>query len=327
VNRHSTVFSFLLLAATKALAQQPCTPSLPVSVYMPDGALIRKLEKNQFEVKSKQGPVPILSVSSDRGPRRIVFVVETGTHVNSAARIIESKVIGEIVAETRPEEALGLLTARGSLDDVALGADHGQLAKAALALEEKNTGPNRQRGVLDALAEAVRWLQPSQPGDAIVVMTMGIERDDSRTSFKKIRDELASRNIRLFGFHLGMMIAGSAYTTIWGLPGGRGFTARGDVEPNEQSLTALGVQSGGFVFVESTERPQNTYHVTDERLVQLQEGGGQIYKAIEEYYLLKLEKPVPYFKIDLSEEVREKLPRAMLAYPRKKNYCLAATKM
>lgn len=320
--RRAWVLCVLAFSAVNAPAQEAgCMVTLPVSVYLPNGALVRKLEQNQFEVKSKQGAAGTVTVSTERGPRRIVFVVETGKRPNKSARMIEAEVIRGILANAREEDSFGLVTAGGPKNEVKLGTSREELEKAANGLAGEPKGSGTGLAMPDAIEEAGQWLEPGKAGDAIVVLGMGIEFEHSRTGFKKLRDTLSAGDIRVFGFQLGMIVAGTVYTGVGALPGGPGFIPRAYVAPNEESLNALSVYSGGFFFVEDTENPDKKYKLTDDRSRVLVKGGEQIYKAIQEYYVLRIEKAPKDYQVDVSEEVKQKLPQVLVSYPRKKESC------
>jgi hypothetical protein len=247
-------------------------------------------------------------------------VVETGKRVTKAARTIESQVIGRILTEGRAADSFGVVTARGPKNELRPGTSREELLKMGAELAEDPKGSGTGPAMLDALEEAAEWLQPSRNGDAIVVLSMGIEFEEARTSFKKVRDGLTSAGIRVFGFQLGMIIGETVYTGLAGLPGGPGFIPRAYVAPNEESLNALSFSSGGFLFIEVTDSEKG-YKLSDERLAALKKGGEQIYKAIQEYYVLQIANPPKDFQADVSPEVKEKLSQVRVSYPRMKKYC------
>jgi hypothetical protein len=323
VSRKSILLCFGLFFCSSCRAEQPpCTTQIPVSVLLPDGALVRNLNSTQIVAKSKGNTLPIGGLTTDKEPRHIVIVVETGARVPGAARTIESEILSEVVANSRPDDRFALLTARGPAVEVQLGERRELLRMAIRELSAKPPGTSRSLGLLDALQEAVSWLQPHQHGDAILVLTMGIEDDRSRAKYAKVRDALTEDGIRLFGFQLGSIIGGHVHNELGPLPDGPGVIPSASIVANEEGLDSLSRESGGFIFVEDTINPVQPYKLTDERLRLLRSRGRQIYKAVIEYYLVTATFQQKDFSIDLSDAVRAKLPSAVLAYPRKFPACI-----
>jgi hypothetical protein len=323
-NRLHFLFLGCLVCCTAFADERSCTEQLPVIVLLPGGALVRKLDKAQFVVRNKNNTLPVHSLTTDNGARRTVFVVETGGRVTEAARKIEAGVLSEILSNARPEDSFALLTADGPREEVRFGENRELLQSAVREFGIKPQGKQHPTGVLDAVSEAITWLQPHQSGDAILVMTMGIEQimtmgieqTYSHISYAKEREALISSGIRLFGFQLGPLIAGS-----W-IPGRfPSQSSLGILSGNYESLQSLTRESGGFDYVENTVDLDKTYVLTDERLQVLKGGGRQIYRAIAEYYLVTVEAPHKDFVIDLSDKIRTKLPNATVVYPRKTISC------
>jgi len=173
-NKICILWLALLIPGTAVADKSNCNVTLPVTVFLPDGALVRKLGKDEFVAKRKETELPIVSLAVNNGPKRTVFVVETGKQVPKAARSIETNVLSEVISDSRPEDSFALIASHGPHNEVRFGESRDTLRTAILGLEEVPKGQNRQNGTLDAVQEAVSWLQPHQPGDAIVVMTMGI---------------------------------------------------------------------------------------------------------------------------------------------------------
>ena len=305
-----------LLSCGVQSAQQPgCEITLPVTVLLPDGSLIRKLERDQFVVKGESATASLRSLAVESGPRRIVFVVENGPYASGNVRKIESTVIAEILSRSHPEDSFALITTQGARKTVRFGDNREELTAAVADLAAGKGGRNQSGGVLDSIQEATAWLTPHQPGDALVVLTLGVEHSRSRTSFKTLLGSLTSSGVRLFGFQLGELVAGYYGAGVAPLPDGPGFIPSAHITPNDESLDSLSRQTGGFIFIEPTDDPLRKYELTPQRLAALRSGATQIYKAIREYYSLTIESKAG-FKVDVSEEVRSKLPRVNVAYPR-----------
>jgi hypothetical protein len=224
---------------------------IPVNVVLPDASLARNLQARQFIAKFKTEPLQILSVTTDSGPRRVVFVLDTAKENSKAARRIEAGVMSSILSRARSQDSFALITAHGARRKVPFGESREALRQAVEAIEQGPSGRNELSRVLDAIHEAVGWLQPSQPGDAAIVVAMGIEKPPG-DSFAKIRDALNAAGVRLFGLQLGQPITLYIHSNVMRQAGG-GLTFDTDLQANTQSLDALTAAAGGFTQLENTD--------------------------------------------------------------------------
>jgi hypothetical protein len=321
MRRSSLVVLLLLSPCIVARAQQsPCKLEMPVTVMLPDGSLIQKLGINGFIARDKQALIPIGALTADVGPRRIIFVVENGKRVPEAARKIEVTVISDLLTNAREIDSFALLTSTGPRRELPFSSSREALKAALKDLDKPTQAKNRPYQVLEAVLQAAGWFQQPQPGDSILLMTMGTESDQT-TRFSKVEAALAAARIRLFGINLGMRIAGSFDSSL--LFGPRGMvSSSGGIYPNRESLFALSAHSGGFALAENAAGdPWQEYKLTDTRLRELTDLAWQMYKAITEYCHLQLESPTINFELDLSDEIRKQLPRARVLYPKNPAGC------
>lgn len=283
----------------------------PGSCLPPDCASVANLSAEGFVARDKNGPVRVRSATYDRGPRRIVFVVENAKKMPVAARKIEAAVISHILAKARPQDSFALLTARGPGLALRFGSSRDAIRAAAEQLGNPPQGEPGGEGVLDAVLEATTWFQQPQPGDSIIVMALRLEGKHN-ASFSDLRAAVTAGRIRVFGFQLGEY----SYEDL-----GRGRTFESwDVQDFGRSvlfdwIRALAEATGGALVLENTEEGKQ-YKLTDDRLKGLQVGGEMIYKAITEFYLLQLERTGPHVVIALAPPVLEQLPWASVVYPK-----------
>jgi hypothetical protein len=315
------LFSGLL--STTVSEERSCSVSLPVTVFLPNLALLRNLGKEQFAARDKKSALSILYASPENGPRRIVFVVETGRRISSDARKVEAAVLQGVLSEASPDDSVALLTARGPSKEVRFGESHEALESVIAEIGKGLSGHSQQAEVLDAVNEAADWLQPHQQGDAILLLSMKIENDNPKASFEAVSDRLVMDEIRLFGVQLDTLIHAFYSTTITSAIGGPIVGASTDLSLNKKSLFYLSDESGGFGVVEDTTSTIHTYKLTDSHLAELKEEGKQFCKAIEDYYRLTLQSSPQGLDLDVSGSLRAKFPQAILTYPKKKDYCLS----
>ena len=119
----------------------------------------------------------------------------------------------------RPQDSFAVLTTHGARREVRFGEAQEKLGSVIQELGEAAKGKKESSGALDAVQEATAWLQPLQPGDAIVAISSGIDKPPG-IGCEKVRDELTSAGIRLFGLQLSTFISGYVSTGLAGLPGG-----------------------------------------------------------------------------------------------------------
>src|SRR5439155_1546977 len=82
------------------------------------------------------------------------------------------------------------------------------------------------------------------------------------------------------------------------------------------------LEAGGFFVEENTEGDaQKRYQLTDELLRVLNKRAGQLYKAIVEYYGIRLAAAPKGFAVDLTDALRQQLPAARVNYPREMPRC------
>jgi len=283
----------------------------PVGGASPRSGIVTGLTAEAFLAHDKKGPIRIQSAMIDRGPRRIVFVVENGKDINPAGRRIEAAVITHILSKARPEDSFALLTARGPRVEFRFGSTREAIRTAAQQLERPPQGKSGKGGVLDALLEATTWLQPSQPGDSIFLMTLHLE-DKHRASFSKVRAAVAAGRIRVFGFQLGeqvIQITDAINTAAESLE----MQVFGQYSILNQALL-LSRDSGGDATLENTQ-DKKQYILTGDRLRLLQGTGEAMYMEATDVYLLQLDRSGPDVVLRLSLPLLSHLPWAWMRYP------------
>ena len=301
----------LSLCAIAKAEEHGCTLEIPAIVVLPDYNLVRELGPSAFTLQGKHGSGTVTSVETRSGPRRILFVVETGKQVPAAAKKIEFDVISAILANADGEDSFALLASRGPRNEVGFGTNKETVAASAAAIENVVGTRSQKGGVLDSILEAIDRFQSPREGDAIVVLTLGIE-SDHYAGYGKVRDALAKAHVRLFGVQLGPIIdAIGAAPSYWG-----NYYQPGWMDPNRENLFALTRASGGFAGWENTVGgPHNRYNLTNDRQIAIKHIALQIYRAIARYYSIRVENPSSNFALELADSVRKDLPQARLNYP------------
>ena len=319
--------SLLTLFALSAAAQDGCEEDFPLNVVTPDAALIRGIPSSGFVVHDGHEMVVIKSVTVDSAPRRIVAVVENGKTVDSATRQIQASVLSVMLTSARAEDSWALLTAVGPRTALPFGTPRDTIVSATKELISRPNGKDQHSSVLEGVLDAAKWLQPSRPGDSIILLTMGINpTNPTDREYKTVRTALTAAGIRLFGLQLGTYYAGF-YEPETGVRAGFAVSIGSAplIISNHATIFELANITGGFAILEKTDDPMTTYHVTDKDLKRLDELAGQVYKAITEYYDVRLGMASKDFTVDLTDPVRQQLSRAhvqvQLIYPNATHGC------
>ena len=325
--------TLLLVCATPVMmlprttvAQQvagSCRRETPVNVIVPDGRLLRGLNADQFMVQAKRTDARISAISDDSGPRRILFLLETGPDVPAAVRVAASRVVADVLSQARAEDSFALLTAGGPRLELPFSQDRARFSEVLRSLEQEPANkPSRGEGVLDALLRGASWFPEGKSSDGILLFTTGLEKDH-RTSFAAVQKQLADRRIRLFSFLFAPIQAGDWVGLVrfsaTGIDSHWGFV------PNRQTIGDLSWGSGGYLM-QPGGAPQRGYKLTDDNLELLKTAASRMYSAIIEYYRVTLELNVAprEIKFDVVKSVRRKVPGVQILYPRQYPPCPAS---
>jgi hypothetical protein len=290
---------------------------------------MRGLKPDNLVAQIKHGDLKISSVTYDTGPRRVVFIVDTGRDLSRDAKKAEVEVVSYIVSRAPADTSFGLITSRGAKSEVRLGMPREQLAaELAHLLERSESGSsNDEEGALDAVMEGVGWFGNALPGDSILLMSSEIE-SNRRTKYAIVAKALADHHIRLFSFLLGPMVMGTVYNEFRTNYRG-GLSSSSTVVANQENLSALTWNSGGYMVVENTEQPWKEYKLTEAHLDELRREGWQMYGAAAEFYIVRL-VPVAQsvhdkqWTLELADSVHQRFPQAKALYPRELSFCEAS---
>jgi len=275
----------------------------PPELWLP----ARGLRPEDFVVRDGHHSVPVLSVETETGPRRVVFVVAYGRGGAAATQPLSIDAgpagaqINVILSNARPEDSFGLLNAWGPHLSVPLGSSLDALRQVLRVL---SPGAGRPQGdaVLDALREVSGWFGAPQAGDSIFLVGGSEHWPRGRTS--QVCSALVSRGIRLFV--LGAW-ASAGECEAW-LPCLESLSPDGTLAEE----TGGGWESIGY-------RGPNA---ADENVWLWQNEAKSLYDMATSSYVLRLPKAGPHLKIELSPEGLSHLqwpPR--ISYPRPLPVC------
>jgi hypothetical protein len=257
---------------------------------------VRSLRAAAFVAWDKRDPIPIQSVETDRGPRRIVFVVENGKLISLARRQVEATAVEEVLSGARPEDSFALLTASGPRVALPFGSGRDAIQAAVDGLAYADLKMREGSAVLKCIVEATTWFGSPENGDSIFLLARCPEFENSRAD-SAVRSALASRRVRLFTLGLDVMSNGYA----------------------SSPFIALGIESGGDwqqVGLLPRKGPAKPANIKAAR-----EGAKVLYQVATECYILRLQRTNPETIIDLRMQDLAKMPWVRVIYPRPLPVC------
>lgn len=245
------VFS-LCLTGVGVSQQASCSAEFPVSVVNPSLESFRGLSAADFSAHAAKIAVPIKSITFDDGPRRVLFVVETGKKINSNSRKAEIQMVEAIVGDARPGDSFALIATHGQNRIAKFGSDRAKLIDALG--QEWGSGKEQGTGVLDAIMEGIEFFGQPATGDAIVVIAAELQ-GNRKTNPKAVAKALEEHHLRMLGLALGpvatrSLVAGGTMTstTSQGLAYTTPLVGGTVYDAGDEDFYPLTVQSGGLVM-------------------------------------------------------------------------------
>jgi hypothetical protein len=318
----------LFFPSAAVFAQQAGCPAteLGMNVVLPNGKTVEGLKLENLTGETKHDRVAIDSLTFDTSPRRILMVLDMGRDLKADVRRAQIEIAAYLVTAGRPTDSMALLTARGALKKVQFGEGHEAVLSALNELRDRKAGPITENGILDAVMEGLGWFQNPAPGDAVIVMASEIEKNKS-TRYSQVAKALEEQKIRLFSVALGPIKAGTFFGPVNAFaPHNEGWA----FAANTENISALTWNSGGYMLFEDTQDPWKEYKLTDAHLQELLEEAARMYVAIATFYRVNVRAPSGLkrreeWKLDLTDEIRKKVPHAYMVYPRLLEPCLSQT--
>lgn len=325
------VMMLLGLVAAGAAQQAACSAfEVPVGVINSNGESFRGLAPQDFISHAQKGSVAVKSLAYDDGPRRMLLIVDTSSKLSANAHRAAAELVKTLVAASRPEDSLAMITVRGPGGLVKFGEDRSAFATALTGTGD--TARGKDRGVLDGVMEAIEWFPDSRPGDAIVVIAAGTE-GNHKANAKSVARALAERHIRLFGLALGpvatrnLTLSGSITSTIsqglaWTTP------TTGDLIYNtgDEDFYPLTANSGGLVVAVMNQDSNQSDKIDDPRAQQFVRSRAQlIANAVDSFYRMQIEPPrishAAWWSLEVRESIRKHAPAMFVLFPHELGPC------
>jgi len=191
----------LVLAASSARLQaqvNPClTRTVPVNVTTNDYRVVSGLTSANFRGKYRGQPVDIISVKYDTGPRRVVIVLDASTSMQYAWEA-EIATAQNLVFQSPPKDTFAVLSfAEGpNFRRIEFGQDRHAVINGLASLAGMDQ-PHSKTAILDALVEAVNMLPPQSTGNAVLLISDGLD-NASRSRPRGVESTIITSGVRLF---------------------------------------------------------------------------------------------------------------------------------
>jgi hypothetical protein len=323
-------FCFLCMLA-RSMAQQACKASeITIGVISGNGDSFRGLAAQDFAAATQKKPVVVKSLAFDDGPRRVLFVVESGKHLPAESQRVAHELLQAMVDAGRPQDSFALMIARGPGQGVKFGEDRSTLAQALSRAGDSKGG--KDPGVLDAVMEGIESFGEPQSGDAIVLIAADTE-GNHKANAKTVAKALDQHRIRLFGLALGPITARSSVasgtstsTTGRGLaqvtPGVGEFV----YDTGDENFFPLTTNSGGLVLVVINGAGSRSYNMDDVRVRQeIRQKGVSLFNMVSSFYRMQIEPPQlarpEGWTLKVNDDIRKHAPAMFLLYPRELGPC------
>jgi len=181
--------------------------SMMVNVLDAQGNAVRNLSKENFHLRVNGKPVVVLDARYSLAPRRIVVLLDMSGSMGSEDAPagkwrIAQEAAENLLTETPDDVPIAMLTFSSKVLNV---FDFSQRRAAIANWLKESASPQRKRkypvqtALFDAVFEALKLLQPFQPGDAVYAITDGGD-NASQASATKTKLALLQSGVRLFGF-------------------------------------------------------------------------------------------------------------------------------
>jgi hypothetical protein len=316
-------YSFICLALISAFISasaqsNSCSVSLPVALLDHRGNLLSGATAKDLAVQVRKQTVPIESLTYNTGPRRLLFIADTGRHLPPEVRKMEYALMTYLLNNARPEDTFALLTARGASRQVRFEEGKEAVSKAIQELSSDAKEDKKAGAMLDTIAEGVSLFGAAKPGDAILLMSDQLvpyettgqfrngyyvdaepARENAKTTFKKAAELLAAHKVRAFGVQFSGVLRDPA-----------------TYEATEENLVGLSIGSGGYVVVDAMTA-HDGYQLTSARIDNLEKKVYQLSGAIAEFYEVRVNAPAAsqkqQWKIELASDLRK---NTYALYPR-----------
>jgi hypothetical protein len=269
----------LLRAAAPGHIREPLIMAVP---HLPPQVFVAR--------EGRSHKIPIESVQSDEGPRRIVFVETFGSGWREFARQprggakdfgFPGAELTAILSVARPQDSFALLSIGGPRVEVRFGSSQEALRAGIQAVSHPD--PDAQEGpdLFDGLSQVASWFGAPQIGDSILEIGSVRRWRWDKSKAARLRTTLVDRGIRIFTLGGAYYTEGSC-SELWDCGSWESpFTVLvGDTGGQAQDISDLGAKA------------------VDAMRWQWQEAAKGMYEEIKFAYVIRLQRTGPRVKIE-----------------------------
>jgi len=208
----------------------------------------------------------------------------------------------------------------------------GDDSSTIVAAMEANGTAGKDRGVLDAVMEALEWFSDSRPGDSIILIAPSTG-GNRRTNPKSVAKSLSTHRVRLYGLALGPVMTrnltketvtssasqGMAYT--------RAGIGNGVSDAGDEDFFPLTTNSGGVVIgAISAKSEAGTDRMDDPRVAQFVKSRAQILSnAVQALYRVEIDRSRTSrpggWSLEMREDIRKSAPSMFILYDHELGPC------
>jgi Mg-chelatase subunit ChlD len=206
VRWRQVIFAFALaaLAATPLCGQSdPCLHrTVPVNVLTAKGETVTGLTPENFKASFHRKPVKIVSVTEDKGPRRVLIVLDSSGSMIAHRREwqVYVGVARDLTRLLPPDGSIGLVVFTSKIEKyIPLTRDRAEIQKELAWLQAGTEKFEGKTSLWDTVSVASSEFDAPQEGDAIYAITDGGD-NTSKTRLNQLREILSEKRIRLFMF-------------------------------------------------------------------------------------------------------------------------------
>jgi Mg-chelatase subunit ChlD len=181
---------------------EPClNRTIPVSVYREKGQQILGLAAENFRATVKGKQVPVVSVTYDVRPRRVVVVLDHSASMQTNGELSwEFAAAQALVAASQPQDSFAVLTFAAKVQCISqFGLDRDAVvAEIRRQIQAPGFGGT---ALFDAVARATNLASPARLGDSVYVISDGGD-NASHLTHAEVAQAAAQRGTRICGLLL-----------------------------------------------------------------------------------------------------------------------------
>jgi hypothetical protein len=200
----SLFLAILAAACIGQLAAQtdPCLErTIPVTVYSEKAQQVLGLAAENFRATVKGKQVPVVSVTYDVGPRRVVVVLDHGASMQTNGELSwEFAAAQALVAASQPQDSFAVLTFAAKVQFISQFVLDRDAVVAEIRRQIQAPGFGGT-ALFDAVARATDLASPARLGDSVYVVSDGGD-NASHLTHAEVAQAAAHRGTRICGLLL-----------------------------------------------------------------------------------------------------------------------------